>query len=684
MRKSNIVRLLVGVSFLFVSAIWAAETVKPMAPPSAPPLPSEPARDIQDVVVYTMNELTNSDASLDLAKRARTEMLIRGWFKWNKAPAFDRWRDFAEQAHRFGALFGGGITCSALYDGENGLTQEQWRDMATRGPDRQIVEAWGQKGIRHGSLSCPAYLDYLFRWCREQMDAGADYLFMDEHTAALGGREGYDDYSIKDFRTFLLEHCPQTSGWKPDDPRWQSQFKIALDDKQICPGGNMTTFDYRAWLKAKNLTAKTDGADNPMSGLWHNFRAWRDDRAWKSLTDRIRAYAAEKKRRVYISANGLARYVDLQVLGVWGYWSAPGGKIALSQSQIPTWRTLVAQGQELAERRVPVVLFHDWGFGNPPFPWLAVKPGQRELWMRTRGAEIYAAGGFFAFPVLGPFGCDAGKDGTLPTITRQAAFYQANRDLFLKGRFLSCERLTSDADSLSLAAWIGETPQTLALHVINRKAQEDRLEPRNELTVKLPLNETPERAFAVSPDWEGEKSVQCQLANNQLSVTLRNLEAYAIIRLIFKQPVNVTLLKDPPRVRLTGRWERPARNEFRVHADGAVEKAFDLSSYLQGMLHTELRNPPTFLVNAAKPATLSVHVQAVASTGARLEYRVDNRTERTVDLPDLDHKNDATAPEYNRVFKFEIPAGSHRLTLDNTGADWLSMDWLEFQGEFLN
>ena len=102
---------------------------------------------------------------------------------------------------------------------------------------------------------------------------------------------------------------------------------------------------------------------------------------------------------------------------------------------------------------MPVVLFHDWGFGDPPFPWLAVPPSERETWMRVRGAEIYAAGGFFAFPVLGPFGCDAAKDGTLGEIARQTAFYQAHRDLYLRARYIGSEAVTSSEDRLSLAAW---------------------------------------------------------------------------------------------------------------------------------------------------------------------------------------------------------------------------------------
>ena len=52
--------------------------------------------------------------------------------------------------------------------------------MATRGPAGQLIAAWNEPNCRHGSLSSPTYLDYLLSSCKVQIDAGADYLFMDE------------------------------------------------------------------------------------------------------------------------------------------------------------------------------------------------------------------------------------------------------------------------------------------------------------------------------------------------------------------------------------------------------------------------------------------------------------------------------------------------------------------------
>ena len=111
------------------------------------------------------------------------------------------------------------------------------------------MDAWDTPGLRHGSLSSPAYLDYLFRWCREQIDAGADYLFMDETGAALSEKEGYDDHSLADFRSYLTRDCPQTRGWLPADPRWHDVWGIPLEDGEVCPDGSMASFSYRACLR---------------------------------------------------------------------------------------------------------------------------------------------------------------------------------------------------------------------------------------------------------------------------------------------------------------------------------------------------------------------------------------------------------------------------------------------------
>ncbi|MCX5685123.1 MAG: hypothetical protein NT049_15775, partial [Planctomycetota bacterium] len=229
---------------------------------------------------------------------------------------------------------------------------------------------------------------------------------------------------------------------------------------------------------------------------------------------------------MYISGNGLAPYVDLQVLGVWGLWQAKGNAINLAESQVEHWSSLVRNGRAMAKADVPVVFFHDWG--TTGFPWMEASPRERELWMRTRGAEIYAAGGFFAFPVHGPFRQDAVADGTLREIARQAAYYQQHRDLYLKARLLGLEPLATDAPLVSLALWSREKTPAFLLHIINRQAEGGTLVRRQNIAVRIPAAAAPKAVRIVSPDFAGERPGQARADGNGVLVTIPELEAYAV------------------------------------------------------------------------------------------------------------------------------------------------------------
>lgn len=618
---------------------------------------ARPVERIEDAAVYTINEFIESAYGLELARKVGSDVLVRGWFKWRNAPDVARLAPLVPQAHALGALFGGGITCSALYDGENGLTREQLLDMATRGPDGALVEAWGTPGCRHGSLSSPAYLEYLLSWCRQQIDAGVDYLFMDEINAALQANEGFDDHSIRDFRDFLGRRFPGGKGWRGGMP--------------------LESFDYRAYLKAQGLTARPHAPRNPLAAEWHAFRRERDGRAWVWLSDAVRAYAASKGRRVLLSANGIAPRVDLQVLGVWGLWRVRDGAIDLSESQLDDWAATVANGHALARRRVPVVFFHDWGFGG--FPWLQVPPADRRLWMRVRGAEIYAAGAFFAFPVHGPFGQDAGRDGTLGEIARQTAFYQRHRDLYLGGRVLGFEPLATSEPLLSLALWRRDQPPALLLHAINRKAQGGEPTTRRHVAIRIPNCPEPKAVRIVSPDWQGEKLGRASRDGAALCVTLPELHAYAVAILEYEAVPALTLFR--PRIVPALAWARPEENEFTVGRDGTVSNAWALNGFLQGNLHPDLRNPPTFAVHLPRGGALRVHVRAVATLGAKIECLVDGKLVGAAALPDRDGKDDGSAREYDETLEFPIPPGRHRVSLRNTGGDWAVVGWYAFAGD---
>ncbi len=640
--------------------------------------PKQPIQSIHEAIVYTVNESIHSPYGIRLARKVGSDVLVRAWFKWGNAPDWSAYSPLVQEAHRIGALFGGGVTCSVFYHGENGITEQQALDMATRDPAGNLVDVAGVPGCRHGTLSNPMYLQYILTWCTKQIDAGADYLFMDEHHGALMPNEGYDDYSLRDFVRYLQRKFCEQQGWRADDPRWKEQFGIDLADPAICPDGTIESFQYRAYLRQKGLLDNPTSERNPLREEWWQFRNERDDRAWKWLTDAIRAYAGQKGRRVYLSANGLAKYVDLQVLGVWGLWKTRDGQVDLSESQMPDWHRTVREGWYEAGKKVPVVFFHDWGFDG--FPWMRATPSERELWMRTRGAEIYAAGGFFAFPVLGPFGNDALRDGTLREVARQSMFYRRHKELYLRAQLVDVEGVKSEQPLLSTALWLRQSPPALMVHVVNRQVRGTTLVKRRNVSLSVPVQTIPRKATAFSPDGEAQ-TVRVERVAGGIRLHLPELIAYCVI--VLEYPHLPAWSKGySPRVVPTPRWEKARQGVFRVQPGGIVEDGWKMVTYLQGRLHQQMRQPPTFILNAPRGAKLHVHVRAVAQAGARLVLLVNGKQREAIDLPDRDGKNDGTAREYDRTFTLMIPAGARRVTLDNQGGDWAAIEWLAFEGEF--
>jgi hypothetical protein len=160
------------------------------------------------------------------------------------------------------------------------------------------------------------------------------------------------------------------------------------------------------------------------------------------------------------------------------------------------------------------------------------------------------------------------------------------------------------------------------------------------------------------------------------------LEAYSVAILQYDELPEVIL--SGRRIVPSWQWARPARNEFAVLKGGLVHDQWALPGMLQGMLHQHLRNPPTLVVNMSKGGSLAVHIRGVATLGARLQWQVDGRVEKVLDLPDRDGKNDAMAREYDQTFEFAIPPGRHHVTLDNVGGDWACIGWYAIKGEIVD
>jgi len=60
---------------------------------------------------------------------------------------------------------------------------------------------------------------------------------------------------------------------------------------------------------------------------------------------------------------------------------------------------------------------------------------------------------------------------------------------------------------------------------------------------------------------------------------------------------------------------------------------------------------------------------------------LDGKLLKAIDLPDRDGRNDGSAREYDATYAFAIPAGRHRVTIQNAGGDWATIAWYALKGE---
>ncbi len=125
-------------------------------------------------------------------------------------------------------------------------------------------------------------------------------------------------------------------------------------------------------------------------------------------------------------------------------------------------------------------------------------------------------------------------------------------------------------------------------------------------------------------------------------------------------------------------WAKPEVNVFKIEVDGKVANVSQLSSFIHGKAHPELKNNPTFVVSLPYGGEAVIHVNSVSKSGATLDVYIDDLLVESRVFKDVDGKNDAEAGEYNLDVKVAVPPGVHKLRFDNSGGDWLTFDYIKF------
>lgn len=136
------------------------------------------------------------------------------------------------------------------------------------------------------------------------------------------------------------------------------------------------------------------------------------------------------------------------------------------------------------------------------------------------------------------------------------------------------------------------------------------------------------------------------------------------------------------------RWGRPEHHEFTVLPDGTIAGGHRPQQLLHGQGHRQLRNPPTFVVNFPHGGRFILRVMDVSYSGL-LRVWVDDELELERALPCGEGlgKSSEWRPEwslwettYEEDIAIDIPAGEHRVRVENFGKDWVRVGSYTFTG----
>jgi hypothetical protein len=136
------------------------------------------------------------------------------------------------------------------------------------------------------------------------------------------------------------------------------------------------------------------------------------------------------------------------------------------------------------------------------------------------------------------------------------------------------------------------------------------------------------------------------------------------------------------------RWGKPEHNEFALQSDGQVQGDRLPLRLLHGDGHRDLKTPPTFVVEYPRPGKFAVHVDTVSNCGL-LRIWIDDRQalERALPCGEKLGKKSVYRPQwklwettYDEEISVEVPAGRHRIRVDNVGKDWVAVAKYTFTG----
>jgi hypothetical protein len=502
----------------------------------------------KDKFIWTMYDQVYNQSDLNSALSYNPDVIARGWFKWGNWGDFDyrTWNWMAQQSLQHNAHFGGGIGLQALYPGE--VDNAKFLRIVERNPRNEPMFFMGDpgSGFYYGDYQNKEYLDYELGWLYQQIDAGAATLFLDGIAAIPMQNTGYSDYSMGEFNKFLKEKYVTQLGWTVNDSRWQTVFDINFSFD--CTDGTMNTFDYRKFLIRNgyddnpgnyNFSLRYEFGDP--SNYLGTYSDKRNQEACEYLYTSLKDYAAGKGKELLVTMNGFSNQTDFQTAGVWSNWKVQDGRLDIAPSYVSQWRGIKNYSMINLNRDIPLVVFHDWGFGMPYFDEIPV--ADQILWLKVYAPEVFASGAIFAWPASGGGNLYQPTEAVRNSIKSLISWYDANRNLYITSAWISDQHVNLMGQeklvSTRLDQYDNQQHATKRIiHLINKKLDVNRnLVGRSNLKIRVFSDEEPISVWAASPDFTDYQKLGYTMAGDSTEITVNSLNAYTVVVIDFMNKV---------------------------------------------------------------------------------------------------------------------------------------------------
>jgi hypothetical protein len=551
--------------------------------------------DLRNRFIWVMYDQVYDQATLDEALSCEPDVVNRGWFKWGNMSDFSwiPWSWMSQQTTQENAILGGGGTVLALYPGE--VDDDMFQRIVDRTALNEPMHFGGDPGFDfyNGNLQSREYLNFLLDWIYDQIDAGANTLHLDGIADAPS--IGFSDSCMYGFNQYLKSKYVTHYGWTVSDSRWQNIFDISLGND--CTDGTINTFDYRKFLVRNGFVNNPFEFQFPLGKEfgypWNYIGSYADEwngESCRYLYESVKDYAESKGLDVSLSTNGFSKYVDYQTTGVWSNWSVTGGRLDITPSYIRKWREIKDYSMINLHKDIPLIVFHDWGFGMPFFD--EIPEADQILWLRVYAPEVFAAGAVFGWPFAGGGRGYLPSEAVMNTMKSLIPWYSSNRDLYIGSTWISDDQVnlkgqTDIVQTLLEQYSIEQLTNKRIIHLINKKVDGNRnLVNRENFNIRIFSGQNPTSVWAVSPDFSDYQKLTFTWSGDTAEITVKSLEAYTVVVLDY-------LYKVPQRIHFDAIPEQIPGNpdyELQAYASSGLPVSYtssdqDIATIVDGKIH---------------------------------------------------------------------------------------------------